>query len=241
MPLIDEAAAVHATFASAYPGYVAARVAGLGVDAGAIEPDIAAGAAWLDSELTALLGLPFDRQARSPLEVFQEAMRFPTEALAAAGLPEVERDPVARAALPGDRYGLAPASSQDLGEEAWQAHIVWGAAKARELARPTALLVSSDLMDRPRIEASVAAAGYRMLLWHGAPPEQSPVVGMVDLAHADADDAIATLAARGVRVLAYGPHVDDFALTRARTLGAAEALPRSRFFRALGSLLPPIV
>ena len=39
-------------------------------------------------------------------------------------------------------------------------------------------------------------------------------------------------------VEAFGPHVDDLALVRARTLGAADALTRSAFFRNLARLLP---
>jgi hypothetical protein len=57
-------------------------------------------------------------------------MRFPTRALAEAGTPPVRRDPAAVAALPGDLYDLAPASSRPLGDAAWEAHMAWGAAKA---------------------------------------------------------------------------------------------------------------
>ena len=69
------------------------------------------------TELGSLLRLPFREQRRSPLEVFQEAMRFPTAALDAAGTPPVSRDPAQETALPGDHHDLAPASSQALGEE----------------------------------------------------------------------------------------------------------------------------
>ena len=43
------------------------------------------------------------------------------------------RDEVTVNALPGDRYGLAPASSRELGDEVWEAHLRWGAAKAAAL------------------------------------------------------------------------------------------------------------
>lgn len=91
------------------------------------------GEAWLTAELADLLALPFADQGRGPLEVFQEAMRFPTAALAAAGVPTAVRDDVTANALPGDLYGLAPASSRDLGEEVWAAHLAWGVRKAAAL------------------------------------------------------------------------------------------------------------
>lgn len=91
------------------------------------------GERWLASELEALFALPFASQPRGPLEVFQEAMVFPTRALEAAGASPTPRDPVARHALPGDVFDLAPASSRDLGDEVWEAHLRWGAEKAAAL------------------------------------------------------------------------------------------------------------
>ena len=104
-----------------------------------VDPAFAAaidrGEAWLSDMLDRLLSQPFDQQRRGPLEVFQEAMRFPTEALAEAGVDQVSRDPAAAAAIPGDIYDLAPASSAMLGEQVWQAHLAWGAEKAAALAQ----------------------------------------------------------------------------------------------------------
>ena len=76
---------------------------------------------------------PFDRQRRGPLELFQEAMQFPTAALSELGVEAVERDPIADQALPGDVFDLAPASSSTLGETVWHAHLAWGAAKANAM------------------------------------------------------------------------------------------------------------
>lgn len=112
----------------AYPQYVRERLGGRG-PAGT-DAAVEQGRTWLESALGELLSRPFIEQRRGPLEVFQEAMRFPTEHLAAAGVEPVARDPVAEAAIPGDVYDLAPASSRDLGEEVWQVHLAWGAAKA---------------------------------------------------------------------------------------------------------------
>lgn len=118
-------------FVAAYPSHVELRCAVLGVDppSGAVRR----GQTWLHEALTELLEQPFAEQRRGPLELFQEAMRFPTAALIDAGVEPMDRNAVARAALPGDLYDLAPASSQDLGEEAWRAHLRWGAEKARAL------------------------------------------------------------------------------------------------------------
>ncbi|HSJ28101.1 MAG TPA: hypothetical protein VLB67_07800 [Acidimicrobiia bacterium] len=98
-----------------------------------LDEAIGRGETWLRNELGEQLAKPFERQIRGPLEVFQEAMRFPTEALAAHGAVPVSRDQVTANALPGDVYDLAPASSRDLGEDVWRAHLAWGAAKAAAL------------------------------------------------------------------------------------------------------------
>ena len=95
-----------------------------------LEAAIDEGRRWLETALAEMLGLPYSMQARGPLELFQEAMRYPTGVLEKGGYPPAPRDRTARSALPGDLYGLAPASSERLGEEAWQAHLAWGTAKA---------------------------------------------------------------------------------------------------------------
>jgi hypothetical protein len=199
---------------------------------------------WLESELKSLLSLPFDDQRRSPLELFQEAMRFPTEALRSANVVPIRRDPVEAGALPGDLYRLAPASSQELGEEVWRAHLAWGAGKAKAMVRPGIGLFSSDLMDRSRVEGPVAAAGFDLVVWSSIDrlldAARYPVVAFVDLAHDGSDEAVRRLAGVGVRVVGFGPHVDDLAMVRARSLGAADALPRSRFFSRLTDLFPTL-
>ncbi|HLT95644.1 MAG TPA: hypothetical protein VK070_02540 [Acidimicrobiia bacterium] len=101
-----------------------------------LEAAIAEGRAWLDEALRELLDQPFEQQRRGPLEVFQEAMRFPTECLRSVGREPVGRDPVTETALPGDVYDLAPASTRELGESVWEIHIVWGMTKARSITGP---------------------------------------------------------------------------------------------------------
>ena len=226
----------------AYPPFVAVALKARGTAVPEmLDEAVGEGAAWLGEALGTLLALPFRDQARGPLEVFQEAMRFPTEALLAAGVEQPSRDEAAVSALPGDHYDLAPASSQDLGEDVWAAHIAWGAAKARAF-RPLVSLLSGDLMDRSKVEPVVVEAGFRLVVWRDASAVDveagRPVTALVDLTHPDADDVIRTVAESGIRVIGFGPHVDDMAMVRARTLGAADAMPRSVFFRSLAKLLP---
>lgn len=200
------------------------------------------GEEWLRAELTALVAKPHGEQRRTPLEIFQEAMKFPTAALAAVGADPVQRDETAAAALPGDLYDLAPASSQDLDSAAWEAHLAWGVRRAAAL-RPAVMWVGGNLMDLARIETVVAAAGLRMspaaTVGSDTVEAERPVVlGLVDLQGASATSAIMTLAAAGIRVVAYGPHTDGEGLEAARRAGAAEAMARSRFFTRLPDLLP---
>ncbi len=216
-----------------------------------VDTAISEGEQWLESQLRMLLELPFAGQPRSPLEIFQEAARFPTAALREAGVAPVARDGVAVNALPGDVYGLAPASSQELTADAWRAHLSWGAAKAQAMAqrvrRPLAGVYTRNLMDRAKIEGELKAEGFDAFLLRNpelvrtAMEGKRPPVAFVDLEATDVDEVIRVLAGAGVRVIAYGPHVDDFALQRARSLGAADALPRSRFFGRVADHLPRIV
>lgn len=101
-----------------------------------VEESIDEGEHWLLTQLDVLLAEPFQNQRRGPLELFQEAMRYPTAALAAETRDPVRRDGSVEAALPGDIYDLAPASSQQLGDETWQAHLRWGASKAAAFLKP---------------------------------------------------------------------------------------------------------
>jgi hypothetical protein len=50
--------------------------------------------------------------------------------LAAAGVPPVGRDEVARRLHPDDDYDLTPASFADISPELHEPGLVWGAAKA---------------------------------------------------------------------------------------------------------------
>jgi len=211
---------------AAYRPYVRERTATRGLTPPpGLEEALDTGEQHLGEALDALLSAPFDLQRRSPLELFQEAMSHPTEALAAAGAPEARRDEVEATALPGDRYGLAPASSQSLGEEVWRAHLEWGAAKVAFVTAPTAAVVSRNVMDRSRIESALEQVG-----WRPASVDAASVV-VVDLEHDGAMGSIEAAVGRGARVVAFGPHVDTGRLEAARSAGAS-VLARSAFFRS---------
>lgn len=236
---MDEASArLRHAFCDAVPGYVSGLLTDRHWEVPGIDAAIDEAAAWLADGLDELLALPYREQRRSPLELFQEAMRPVGDALAAAGVTPPDRDEVTVGALPGDVYALAPASSQDLGEEAWEAHIAWGLSKAQAMRRPTVAYVGRNLMDRTRIESVAASAGYELEGWE--PGSGAPLIALVDLTAHTADDAIRELASLGVRVIAFGPHVDDIAMARAGALGAADVLPRSRFFARLADQFPAV-
>lgn len=130
--MIEVADELRRAFVTAYRPHVVAGVKSLGVEwSPELDSAVSEGERWLDAALTALLSLPFVEQRRGPLEVFQEAMTFPTAVLEEADVAPAARDEAAATALPGDRYDLAPASSTVLGEGAWQVHMRWGAAKAQ--------------------------------------------------------------------------------------------------------------
>jgi hypothetical protein len=190
-----------------------------------IGPAVADGESWLATALEELLSLPFVRQRRGPLEVFQESLRFPTSALRNAGVAPASRAQAEIAALPGDIYGLAPASSQDLGEAVWRAHLEWGATKAAVLT--TVCWFGRDLADRSKIEAAAAGVGRRLLV---APPDVAQCGKVIiDLEYPGSGEALELATAVEVPIVAYGPHVDTASLEAAAARGAV-ALPRSRFF-----------
>ena len=84
------------------------------VGGGALEAAPAAGQAatdaWMES-LQVLLQLDPGEQRSTPLEVVRTLYREPTAVLAAAGVPDVVRDPFAERSWPEDRYGLVPRPS----------------------------------------------------------------------------------------------------------------------------------
>ncbi len=95
----------------------------------------------------------------------------------------------------------------------------------------TVFSITTDLMDGSKIRSGIQGV---QVVRPGAALDGATIV-VVDLGLSGTLDAAI---ASGARVLAYGSHVDDDALTAAADAGA-EAMPRSVFFRRLreGTLL----
>lgn len=250
--------AIAAALVAAYVPYVQRMIVAMGVDLEAVDAAIERSRAELERTLVAWADVPAQEQRASPLELFREALALPTARLTELDVDITSRDAPQQDALPGDVFDLAPASSRDLGEEAWRAHVAWGIARTEAIAglvprtSPPAVgakaaLIGTDIMDRTRIVDAGNAAGYEVMLWRNpgalaAGLDQSrPSIAFVDLTHPAAHEAIRRLVRARVRTIAYGPHVDDLAMAAAGALGATEVLPRSRFFKRLPELFPTIV
>ena len=250
-----EAGEVIRTFVQAYPGWVRRHLPG--VEAAALTEAIETGREWLEHELRTVLRRPFAEQRRGPLEIFQAAMRFPTMALDELGIEPPARTPEDAAVFPDDRYALVPASSQDLGEDAWRAHIAWGVAKAQAVAgavpagsgdrTAVVAVVGGSVEDRALISEEASQAHLRVALWRnpGAVARglesQPPLVVLVDLGHPAAHDAIRACADAGTRTIAFGTDVDDLAEAGVMALGAETVIERSSLRRSLAGLLPKLV
>lgn len=255
-------AAVVEAFVAAYPTFLTSRLESVapGID---VDDGVRQGVQWLESELTQWAARTAAEQHRGPLQILQTAVAFPTAALQAAGVPALERDVSAAQALPGDLYGLAPASSREIGGDAWRAHIEWGIAKAKQIADvvPAAELPSDDggpgpagtaalavvtmsQADRASIHLVASGRGFPIRHWRNPGAIASgleseiPRWAVVDIGHGAADEAVRRLAAAGVKVAVYGPDPDDIAMARWLALGAATVVPHNRLVAVLESWLP---
>ena len=85
------------------------------------------------AELAELLALDPAEQRATPLEIIRTAVVEPTAVLAAAGLPDVVRDPFDERSWPDDRFGLVPRTLRDLDPDLAAVHFAWGVAKAAVL------------------------------------------------------------------------------------------------------------
>jgi hypothetical protein len=254
----------------AFPGYVEGRLAPLGVlDDPAVIAAAETGCVGLGMALNELVAVPLHQQTHSPLELVRNAMSPIIEALQAAGVAPPQRDAHAAAIHPEDVYDLYPASSRDLGDEAWQLHVQWGLDKARVVAGmvpapveagpteepgeervvpalPSVALFGVDGEHRDEIAAAVAGLGYQTLVWRNpaaleAGLKTRPSLVLVDLGHPTAHDAIRSIATALVRVIAVGGMVDDFATAGVMALGAETAVQLDRVVERLPGLLPRIV
>ena len=86
--------------------------------------------------LAELFATDVDQQRTNPLAVVRSAVGFPSQVLAARGVPHVVRDEFAEQNFPDDVYDLSPASFADISPSLHELGIAWGAAKAHtHLAR----------------------------------------------------------------------------------------------------------
>ena len=93
------------------------------------------------------------------------------------------------------------------------------------------MIAAADLVFRSKIGAAVARAGSII-----ATDASDSDLAVVALEAPDAVDRIRGLAARGIQVLAFGPHVRADLLRAARDAGAI-AVPNSEVEHRLESLL----
>ena len=94
----------------------------------------------------------------------------------------------------------------------------------------TVAVITRDLIDASKVEA----VGAVVVRDASTPALRDAELIVLDLA--TGIDA-STVVAIGPPVIAYGPHVDDSALSVALAAGCQEALARSVFFRRLPSLV----
>ena len=193
------------------------------------------GRGWLRAALHELLGRPYRLQDRGPLELFQEALWFPTRVLEEAGHSPAPRDSLAANALPGDIYDLAPVSSRELGEAVWHCHLAWGTAKAGAMTRRTVGILTRNLIDMSKLEAGLTAAGWLAVPVKGSETPAGLDALVVDLEHPAAFRSLEAATSR-IACVAYGPHVNAAAFERAERAGANHALPRSIVFRDIPAL-----
>ncbi|HEV7527083.1 MAG TPA: hypothetical protein VGP92_19150 [Acidimicrobiia bacterium] len=78
-------------------------------------------------------------------------------------------------------------------------------------------------MDRSRLSAAIPDVHFAL--------DGSDDVVIIDLARGPQLVPEIRAEMPGVRIVCYGPHVDDEAATAARAMGADVVMPRSRFFR----------
>jgi hypothetical protein len=248
--MIPEAQRLHAAMVSAFPAYATRRFADAAfpLDRRSVEA-IETATTQLDLDLADELGRPFVEQRRTPLEVFDGAMSTLTPVLLAAGV-----DPPTGGRA-GDPYDLAPGSSAVLGDAVQKAHAAWGAAKAaaftggnpRGPKRPIVVVLTMDRVARQELCHAAEEAGFHCVAARnpsgvaGAIAGDNVKVGLVDLAHRAARDAVKRLRDAGVSTIVFGSAIDDLTETGLRAAGVATVLDREALLRAPEEHLPRLV
>lgn len=248
-----------AAVAAAFPGYLTHKLGLLGVEATPqLVAAISAASAALETSLEELVAVPPSEQEQSPLELVRAATLSITRLLSDGVVPQPVRDVQDVEIHPEDLYGLYPATSRDLGEEAWQAHMEWGIEKARlvtglvpvaDAATPrmrTVALFGLSAERRALVASALENRGYASLVWRnpGALADgisRKPTLVLVDLGHPNAEDAVRRLVEARIRVVAVGDRVDDFVTAGLMALGADDVVELDRVVHRLDDLLPRIV
>jgi DNA-binding NarL/FixJ family response regulator len=89
----------------------------------------------------------------------------------------------------------------------------------------------TDLMDRSKISAAIPDVAFML--------DGNADVVIVDIARNPQVVAEIRAETPGVRIVCFGPHVDDEAADAARAFGADIVMPRSRFFRDPAAAIAP--
>jgi CheY-like chemotaxis protein len=102
---------------------------------------------------------------------------------------------------------------------------------------PLCLILSDDLLDASRVIGEGKAAGMTVVQCRDSSAllsamERKPALVVLDLHNPglNVDQVVPQLKAAGVKLVAYGSHVDAARLKAARQAGCDEVLPRSTFF-----------
>ena len=93
------------------------------------------GRSEIGRRLDALVNQDVDQQRSNPLAILRDAVRYPTQVLAEAGVAPVVRESFAVTAFPDDVYDLSPATWSDIDPSLQEPGITWGAWKAHEFLR----------------------------------------------------------------------------------------------------------
>jgi CheY-like chemotaxis protein len=249
------------TFTGAYRPYLLDVLGRLGLHVtDRVDEAITRGERWLTDELAALDTCSPASLRRGPLEIFQEAMRFPTAALEADKVAPALREAVQKSALPGDIYGLAPASSRDLGESVLAIHIAWGVARAKALTGssppgdskmaiavvPRAAVAVPDAVVRETIKVALENAGYATTPWRNPAEAETSAgtraihVAVLSSAHPVVDDLLEVCTREDIPGIVVCDHPDDFTQARFLTLGAVRVIDHESFVSNAALLLPRI-
>ncbi|HYO49601.1 MAG TPA: hypothetical protein VEW94_07085 [Chloroflexia bacterium] len=110
--------------------------------------------------------------------------------------------------------------------------------KGATVEPPTVLLYCTDLMFGVQLQNMARAAGLRYLTARPNAPLPAASMMVVDLAaRGDWEGAIREAVGRGVKVVAFGPHMDAESRRRAKEAGASRVLANSNLTRDLPGIL----